>query len=94
MGFKWLLNILSLTELDLETSTSASTNIVSALGKPASTETKTEYFPLLVDLTITLWRYYKGNLMMKDVPEMLAYRSSGLSPSISRLKSAYYPSSE
>jgi len=92
--FKWLLNILSLTELDLETSATATANIISALSKPASTETKTKYLPLLVDLTITLWHYYKGNLMMKDVPEMLAYRSSGLSPSISRLKSAliYQPS--
>jgi len=28
------------------------------------------------------------NLTMKDIAEMLTYRSSGLSPSISRLKSA------
>ncbi|EDR13562.1 uncharacterized protein LACBIDRAFT_322580 [Laccaria bicolor S238N-H82] len=82
--FQWLLNIPSLTELDVQASPSAIANIVSALGNPASTETTTEYLPLLVNLTITQW----DNLIMKDIPEMLAYRSSGVSPSISRLKSA------
>jgi len=50
--FNWLLNILSLTELDVSTSASASANIVFALGNPMSTEAKIEYLPLLVDLTI------------------------------------------
>lgn len=86
--FHWLLNIPSLTELHVETSTRAITNIVSALGNPASTETKMEYLPLLVDLTITGF-FWGSNFMVKDIPEMLAYRSSGLSPSISRLKRAF-----
>jgi len=86
--FNWLLHIPSLTELDVSTSASASANIVFALGNPPSTEAKTEYLPLLADLTITVSRNLATNLTMKDIAEMLAYRSSGLSPSISRLKGA------
>lgn len=86
--FKWLLNIPSLTELDVSISAKATANIVFALGNSTSTESKTEYLPLLVDLTITVSRNLAPNLTMKDIAEMLAYRSSGLSPSISRLKSA------
>lgn len=86
--FNWLLNIPSLTKLDVETSASEIINFASALGRPASTGTEPEYFPLLIDLTITLRHLLKGNLMMKDIVEMLAYRSSGVSPSILRLKTA------
>jgi hypothetical protein len=86
--FHWLLNISSLIELDVQTSTAAIKNVVSALGNSASTEIKTEYLPLLVDIRITLEHDYEDDLLMKDIPEMLAYRSSGLSPSISRLESA------
>jgi hypothetical protein len=86
--FNWLLNIPSLTELDVSLSASTSAKIVFALGNPTSTETKTEYLPLLVNLTITVGRYLAANLTMKDIAEMVEYRSSGLSPSISRLKSA------
>jgi hypothetical protein len=85
---KWLLNIPSLTELDVSLSARASAKILFALGNPTSTETKTEYLPLLVNLTITVDHCLACNLTMKDIAEMLAYRSSGLSPSISRLKSA------
>jgi hypothetical protein len=85
---KWLLNIPSLTELNVSISERASANLVSALGNPTSTEAKTEYLPLLANFTITVDRRLDRNPTMKDIAEMLAYRSSGLSPSISRLKSA------
>jgi hypothetical protein len=86
--FNWLLNIPSLSELDFQIPTSALANIVSALGNLTLTETTITYLPLLVHLTITFSHFYKINLMIKDIPEMLPYRSSELSPSISRLKSA------